>query len=241
MKYGLVVATESEMKVFKDRFRASRDGMMRLKGLIANRYKIYGQAVWAVQCGAGEIRAAAATQALISEFNVDAILNFGVCGGLAEDIPLAEPLIVSNVIHYDFDISGVDNCEPAKYEHFPSIYIPTNLDTVYAAAGANHGIRRVTCASGDKFLDRAEDKRNLRARFETAQICDMEAAGILLTADNAGVPALLIKAVSDGVTGGAEEYRQTLDRAAGRCIDVLENYLKQIFEEGWYESYRNYP
>ena len=44
------------------------------------------------------------------------------------------------------------------------------------------------------------------------------------------IPALLIKAVSDGVTGGAEEYHNTLDGAAESCLDALENYLNQIWE-----------
>lgn len=228
MKIGLVIATESELAVFHRRYSGAYDGAQGLCGFSAHRYALLGHNVMVVQSGAGEIRAAAATQALISECNVGAILNFGVCGGLDEQIPLAQPVIVSNVIHYDFDISGVDNCEPAKYEQYPSVYIPADLDIVYTAAGANPGIRRVTCASGDKFLDRAGDKRSLHARFGTAQICDMEAAGILLTANLSGVPALLIKSVSDGVTGGAEEYRRTLDRAAESCLGVLENYLVEV-------------
>lgn len=225
MRFGLVIATESELRVFHDRFREAIGSYATYQGRETFRYVIHGHEVWTIQRGAGEIRAAAATQELIEAFHVDALLNFGVCGGLAEDIPLAEPLIVSNVIHYDYDVSGVDGCEPAKYEQYPSIYIPANLRIVYAAADTNPGIRRVTCASGDKFLARAEDKRNLRARFETAQICDMEAAGILLTANARNVPALLIKAVSDGVTGGAEEYHKTLSRAANSCLDALERFL----------------
>lgn len=232
MTFGLVIATRSEMTAFYERHLASLNGLMHLRGFAAHRYGLYGHEVWAVESGVGEIRAAAATQALICEFRPDAILNLGVCGGLDERIPLAQPLIVSNVIHYDFDISGVDGCEPAKYEWYPSVHIPANLDIVYAASGANPGILRVTCASGDKFLDRPGDKRSLHHRFETAQICEMEAAGVLLTANLANMPALLIKAVSDGVTGGAEEYRRTLRPAMESCIDALENYLIAVKEEG---------
>lgn len=229
MRFGLVVATESEMQIFRDRFQDARKEWVSVwYSLDAQSYLIHGHEVWVLQRGAGEIRAAATTQELMQSFRVDAILNFGVCGGLTEDLPLAEPLIVSNVIHYDYDVSGVDGCEPAKYEQYPSIYIPTDWRIVYAAAAANPGTRRVTCASGDKFLDRAGDKRSLYARFETAQICDMEAAGIVLTANMRSVPALLIKAVSDSVTGGADEYRQTLNLAANRCLDVLDNFLSKV-------------
>lgn len=241
MKFGSVIATESELRVFCDRFRDANCGYSTFHGMETFRHIIHGHEVWTIQRGAGEIRAAAATQELIKAFRVGAILNFGVCGGLAEDIPLAEPLIVSNVIHYDYDVSAVDGCVPARYEQYPTIYIPANLRFVYTAADANPGIHRVTCASGDKFLARAEDKRNLRARFETAQICDMEAAGILLTANMWNVPALLIKAVSDGVTGGVEESHKTFSRAANSCLDALDNFLSKVKGDDLFESNWNCP
>lgn len=224
MRFGLVVATKSEMRIFNDRFQTDVVSRSKFRDAEVSQHVIHGREVWAIQRGAGEIRAAAVTQELISTFNVEAILNFGVCGGLTEDILPGEPLLVSSVIHYDYDISGVDCCEPAKYEQYPSIYIPADLGIVYAAADTTK-TRRVTCASGDKFLAKAEDKRNLRARFETAQICEMEAAGILLTANAWNKPALLIKSVADDVTGGAAGYYENLERAANSCLDVLDKFL----------------
>ena len=83
----------------------------------------------------------------------------------------------------------------------------------------------VSCASGDKFIDGAKEKRALYLTYGT-EICDMEAAGILLTANRAKVPALLIKAVSDGSSGGANDYWNTVDMVAASCAEALLTVLK---------------
>ena len=48
------------------------------------------------------------TQFLISKFDVDLIVNFGVVGGLTPEMELAKTCIVESVIHYDFDTSEAD-------------------------------------------------------------------------------------------------------------------------------------
>ena len=56
----------------------------------------------------------------------------------------------------------------------------------------------------------------------------MEAAGIVLTCNRCGVPCLLIKAVSDSITGGAEEFVQALEQASALCLRVTAKVLKAL-------------
>ena len=56
----------------------------------------------------------------------------------------------------------------------------------------------------------------------------MEAAGILLTCNRNNVPCMLIKIVSDGITGGAEEFFDTLDLAADICLNVVSDMIERI-------------
>ena len=85
----------------------------------------------------------------------------------------------------------------------------------------------VICASADRFVDKAEDKRALHETYG-AHICEMEAAGIVLTCDRAGVPCLLLKIVSDGITGGAEEFQATKAEAADLCMELVDRLLPQL-------------
>ena len=54
-----------------------------------------------VNCGPGEIAAASGTQFLISEYHVDIVMNFGVVGGLTEEMSKTKVCIVEKVVHYD--------------------------------------------------------------------------------------------------------------------------------------------
>ena len=55
----------------------------------------------------GEIAAAAACQLLISRFNVQAILNFGVVGALTEQTRTFSTMYVHSVVHYAKDTTGI--------------------------------------------------------------------------------------------------------------------------------------
>ena len=53
----------------------------------------------------------------------------------------------------------------------------------------------------------------------------MEAAGIVLTCNRALVPCLLIKTVSDGLTGGAAEFQREMDRSAALALDLADKII----------------
>ena len=53
----------------------------------------------------------------------------------------------------------------------------------------------------------------------------MELAAIALTCARCGVPCLSVKTVSDGVDGGAEEFRTGLKRTAEICLELTEKIM----------------
>ena len=70
-------------------------------------------------------------------------------------------------------------------------------------------------------------KRELHALYG-AEICDMESAGVVLTCNRSGVPCLLIKTVSDGIEGGAEEFKAELQRSAALCLAVADKIIRAL-------------
>ena len=218
MKIGTVIAIEREFKAFQKTLGEIPTLVENVGGHRIFGFRFGNHDMYAVQSGAGEIHAAAATQALITRFKVDMIFNFGVCGGLVSDMSLFKTVAVRDVVHYDFDTSPVDGWEKGRYPEYPSVYIPASPQLLPERVS----IPKVTCASGDRFIANQNLKKRLAEEYG-AKICDMEAAGILLTANAAGVPALLVKVVSDSLTGGPEEYQQRVDKAASICMDVLKN------------------
>ena len=140
---------------------------------------------------------------------------------------LARTVVVESVVHYDFDTSDWDGCEVGRYAAYPTPRIPATPELVARARALFPELRAVVCASADKFVGRAEEKRRLHERFG-AEICEMEAAGVVLTCSRAGVPCLLVKTVSDGITGGAEEFSKEVTRSAEICLAITDEIIRSL-------------
>ena len=148
-------------------------------------------------------------------------------GYLPVDPAEKKTCVVTKVVHYDFDISGIDPLLPAQYPGFESVYIPADEGLVEKACGICPELKPVICASADKFVSGAEDKTRLH-RLYGAEICEMESAAVLLTCRRCHVPCLMIKAVADGLTGGGEEYYEALEKSAERCFEITDQIIRGL-------------
>ena len=190
-------------------------------------YENEAYTLYVVHSGIGEIAAAAATELLIDAFGVETVVNFGVVGGLTEEMALTKTCVVTRVVHYDFDLSGIDSVQPGQYPGYEDIYLPADPALVEKARRICPDLKPVTCASADKFVGTSEAKASLHQRYG-ADICEMESAAVLLTCRRCGIPCLMIKAVSDGLTGGGEEYYEALEKSASLCLDVTDRIIRGI-------------
>ena len=221
---GMIVAVEMDAVLAK---YGKAAGVEMRGGFEVHRYEGEGFRLFVVSAGAGEIAAAAATELLIAVYGAELIVNFGVVGGLTEEMSLARTVVVESVVHYDFDTSAWDGCEVGRYAAYPTPFVPTTKALVDKAQELFPELRRVVCASADKFVAGEENKRALHERFG-AEICEMEAAGVVLTCNRAGVPCLVIKTVSDGITGGAEEFAREVARSAGLCLAITDEIIRSL-------------
>ena len=220
----MVVAMQKEILPFLE------SGGVKIKtemksGFEVIKFKVSDKNIVCVKSGIGELHATAATQLLISVYKADAIVNFGVCGALT-DRGIAETVLVKGVVHYDFDLSAIDGVGVGQYPDEPAAEIKTDERFLKLAKEINPDLGAAICASADKFVADENIKAELVEKYG-AEICEMESAGVLITAKHAGVPCLIVKAVSDG-KGGAEEFRQMLDRAAKAYVEFVAEFLKRI-------------
>ena len=217
-RIGMVVALQKEILPLLERLNVKIRKFCVGKFSVAE-FDMGGKEVVCVNSGVGEIRAAAATQYLITGYKPDIILNFGVCGSLSESLGLKTVVLVKGVVHYAFDTSEIDDCPPGKYDGYPDVIIDADKGLLERAERVIGGVQTVVCASADKFVADKDEKTYLKNSFG-ASVCEMESAGVLITCRNAGVPCLIIKAVSDG-EGGAEEYEKTVRIACGKYVKLV--------------------
>ncbi len=225
-KIGLVVAMDKEIAPF-----LKTDGVLVKEeitcGHIVYFYNLKGKELLLIKSGIGEIQASSATSILIGVYGCDFILNFGVCGSLTSDVDVLNTVLVKAVVHYDFDLSPIDNVKVGQYPDYDSPIIFTSKESRDLALKINPNLKEVICASADKFVENQNIKDDLFKNFG-AKVCDMECAGILITCNKANVPCLIIKAVSDG-KGGQEEYFKRVKSASLVYINTLVELIGELW------------
>jgi len=195
-------------------------------GIPVSLYRVGGKSVSVAVSGVGEIRAAAATQLLITKYGAECILNFGVAGGLVGQIKTFDTVFVDAVVQADFDISACGGYVRGQHPGDAGPHMKTDRALLEKAASlADYPV--VICASADRFVDTREEREALYNEFG-AQICEMEAAGVQTVATLGGIPALFVKTVSDGVGGGAAEFIGTADKAVTAYRDFFEKLVNAL-------------
>ena len=223
-RIGMLVAVEMDSVLSRYGTAGER---LEYPGYTVLTYRNDDYTLYVLESGAGQIAAAAGVQFLISVLQVEMIVNFGVVGGLTSEMAQTKTCIVDRVVHYEFDTSPIDNCEVGRYMNYPDIYLPATPSLVKRALEIDPTLKVVTCASGDKFVDTAERKAALHEQFH-ADICEMEAAAVVLTCNRNNVPCLLIKTVSDGLCGGAEEFTTGLFRTSEICLELADRLIREL-------------
>ena len=196
-------------------------------------YKLYkvvkdNAEMYILRSGMGEIYASAGAQYLISACGVEAIINFGVVGGLTPDMKNRKICVVSRVVNYKYDISEMlPEYVPGQMDGKDGIFIPTDPSLLASALSIAPDLFVATDCSGDKFVGTAEEKKYLHDTFE-GDICDMESAGIVLACELNSIPCLLFKAVSDGLADGEKGFFEELNDASLVCLRLTDEIIDKI-------------
>ena len=220
MKIGFIVAMENEYEPFLSKLGKC----VRTERIAGTEFCIYESAerqIILAKCGIGEIAASAATALLIGVFACDYIVNFGLVGSLG-DKPLHSLVAVKDVVHYDCDLTAFGN----------PLGMPAGLNAVFFSCDAAalesvlSTLPPVRLASGDKFVSNIGLKSKLVSDF-SADICDMEGAGIAITCTRSNVPFSMIKLVSDAADDNAAiTFTESKTRAFSTAVDLVLNLLR---------------
>ncbi len=225
---GIIVACKEEMNALLES-SSKNITYSQIESIPFNVYKfnINGKTAYVGLSQIGEIASSALTQYLITRFNVTSIINFGVCGSLLDNLNVKHVVFIDKIVDSSFDTSFIDKCaksvHPELGYNIPQMEVNNSLTKIVFSQFPQ--IKRVTCVCSNVFVDSNQKKDSL-AKTYSASICEMESAGIFLTAKRNNVPCLFIKAVSDSKNGGNNEYIKMITDASKVAIDVLLNILK---------------
>lgn len=225
MKIGIVIAVPKELSSFlnsKFEIKTIDDG-------VRTTYKVEAgeNEVFVTTSGYGEIDASSATQFLITKFNVETILNYGVTGALSPDLQVKDLFVVEKTINHGYDISQIENVKPHQYLGYETEYITLSKRLIDFAKSLYPDLKNATVASGDRFIELREDKNYLFNSLG-CDICDMEIAGIAKTCDTNKIPCLSIKCISDTLDGNGQDFHKNVEYSASLAFKIIQQIIEKL-------------
>lgn len=211
-----VIAMESEAEILLHNARIA--AQKTICGKKTYEGEAYGKQFVLIVCGVGKVNAAIGATIALTLYSPEAILNFGVAGGLNEKTSLCAVYAIDKAVQFDFDLTQLNGGQIGTLDEYTENYL----------SFATHplSLEKRALGSSDRFNDSRADYELLTKTLK-ADIRDMEGAAILQAAKSAGVKAFSVKAISD-VAGSGSTTEQFLKNKAA-ALENLEKALPGIF------------
>lgn len=228
IKIGLVVAMEEEARNIYSRL-GRNIGVSEEHGFKVSKYMNNNKMLYLIGSGIGELNAALATQYLITTYNVDYIINFGVVGSFKAQYKSLDIVLVDKIAHYDFSLNTLDENSYGKYPfQRDNAWFKTDRTLIEKAKDIAPELPLVSIATGDKFVANMELRNWIIDKFD-ADICDMESMGIYYAAMRYNVPCLFIKAVSDSADDSAPvSFEKVVENGVNCYIDIVNAIIRGL-------------
>ena len=214
---GAIIAMQSEADILLEQMEITKTTSVSGKSVYIG--KAFDKDVTLVICGIGKVNAAIGTQIAIDLFGAKKILNFGVAGGLNDEIELCQVYQIEKAVQFDFDLTQLNGTKMGTLDEYSENYLSlSTLDTLYPTK---------KLGTADRFNDSKTDYLLLTNELN-ADIRDMEGCAIVQTAIKANIPVSSFKSISDLANSGSTTEQYLKNRA--NALKNLKNELKTIFE-----------
>ena len=230
MKIGIIGAMDEEvaplLKELKPKKKLVKAQMEFNEG------ELWGKDVVVVRSGIGKVNAAVCAQVLVDNFDVNALINVGVAGGVREDIYPGDVVIGNSLIQHDFD-SSIFGDELGQIPRMDVFDFKCDEKLVNKAKDACNKMN--DCKSfvgrivtGDQFIAAPEKIRWLSKQFD-GLACEMEGGSIAQVCYLNNVPFVVIRSASDNANNGAHiEYEKFKPIAVKNSVNILKNMLETM-------------
>lgn len=189
--------------------------------------KLYSKDVVIVKSNEGKVNSAVATQILISNFDIQYVLNVGVAGSISDNLNVFDVAISNNTVEFDQDVSalgyeightfGIDKVRVPASERL-SVKVQSVCDKLSIKSEIG------TILSSDKFIVDKNEKETLKKKFNGIAI-DMESASINHVAYLNNKEFVTLRIISD--SGNNIEYRKFAEVATENISRILKEYLEE--------------
>lgn len=177
-------------------------------------------------CGIAKVNASVCTQVMIDRFNVDAIINTGVAGGMDTAVKVCDIVVSNEVLPHDLELRFLDNYPPYNSIFKADQKLMDTACEVCDEYGYAKHIGRIV--SGESFISSSEVKKQICDKFSPLAV-DMESSAIGHCAYMNGVPFLSLRCISDNADDEGEMSFDEFEKiAAKRVAEIVLEVIKRI-------------
>jgi adenosylhomocysteine nucleosidase len=231
IKIGIIGAMDEEVDILKEIMDIQET--IEKSGLKFYIGRLEDKDVVLVRCGIGKVNAALCTQILLSEFNVNSVVNTGVAGALHSELGVYDIVISSDAMYHDFDTTVFGN-KIGEIPRMDTSIFKADEKLINAAYEStkeevrSHKVVKGRIVTGDIFISSKELKDKLVN--ELGAYCgEMEGAAIAHVCHVNEVPFVVIRAMSDKADGSADvTYEEFVQEAAHNSKDIVLSMLRHI-------------
>ena len=214
MKIGIICASENELDPFLDDFQ--EHSVVEKAKLKIHIGKIGEHDVVLLYCGVCKVNAAIAAQIVIDDFNVDAIINAGVAGGMDSRLGILDTVVSTEVAYHDVASEILTEYHPwMKSVFFAAdenlLKIAKNVAERIQTKGKIYFGRMVT---GEAFIS-DDGRQEIMDAFNPLSV-DMETGSIAHVCYANSIPFLAIRSITDTADHRGSEFFEMNCKEASR-------------------------
>ncbi|MCF6165917.1 5'-methylthioadenosine/adenosylhomocysteine nucleosidase [Furfurilactobacillus rossiae] len=228
MKFGILCAMDEEIKELKAQLSDETTTTVGKVDFFSG--QINGSNVVLVRSGIGKVEAGLTTALLITNFDVDVVINSGSAGGIGTGLTVGDVVIADETAYWDVDATAFDYVYgqlPQQPARFTASEKWAN-EIIKAADATGLAVKRGLIVTGDSFVASDETIKEIKTHFPEAVSCEMEGAAVGQVAHQFDVPYLVIRAMSDTGNGDAGvSFDEFIIEAGKRSANMLLNFFER--------------
>ena len=196
-------------------------------GVVYHQGRLADKKVVVCCAGMGKANAASTTQVLITRYGAEKILFSGVAGNMTSRIGIGDVCVGQLVVYHDADARCIVQSAPFL-EEFPGdpALVRCALDAC-AACGVKAIAGKIT--TGDRFVGDSATKAAIAAACHPDCV-EMEGAAVAQIAARNGVPAVILRAMSDNADEEGYERLVVQDFSIDEYVTTATRIVEKMLQ-----------
>jgi adenosylhomocysteine nucleosidase len=232
-KIGLIFAMREEQEGLEHHIENANKTYVGQREFIEG--NLWGFPIVAVLSGIGKVAAAITSTQLIDRFGVSELILTGVAGGADPKIERGDVVIANQLLQHDMDASPlfpkfeIPLRSITRFQAEPRLYeVLEEAARQFTSSSKNTQVHQGLIASGDQFMNDANDLAQLKAQLPDLLAVEMEGAAIAQVCYDFNIPFAVVRTISDSANDqAAHDFQGFISNiAAPYSMGILKTYFE---------------